>query len=99
MIEILVDGRNAREVDLGCPKCSDPDLAEIYTIVMVFDDRNIGGRKGPWESLGRAFGVFGIAPGGPEEVPGWPMRPMGGAGQPMGHLDLRFPILLGPLTL
>ena len=45
MIEILVDGRGAREVDLGCPKCSDAILVEICTIVMVFDDRNIGGRK------------------------------------------------------
>ena len=44
MIEILVDGRGAQEVDLVCPKCSDPDLAEKCTIVIIFDDRNIGGR-------------------------------------------------------
>ena len=35
-----------------------------------------------------------MAPGGPEEVPGWLMRHMGGAGQPMGHLDLHFPMFL-----
>ena len=46
MIGILVDGRGAREIDLGFPKCSDPDLAEQCTIVIIFDDRNIGGRKG-----------------------------------------------------
>ena len=40
-----MDGRGAQEVDLVCPKCSDPDLAEKCTIVIIFDDRNIGGRK------------------------------------------------------
>ena len=54
MIEILVNGRCAREVDLECPNCSDPILAEICTIVMVFDDRNIDGRK---ECSGGRFGV------------------------------------------
>ena len=36
-----------------------------------------------------------MALGWPEHVPGWPMMPMGGAGQPMGNLDLRFPMFLG----
>ena len=48
------EGRGAREVDLGFSKCSDTILAEICTIVMVFDDRNIGGRKG---CSGGRFGV------------------------------------------
>ena len=43
--------------------------------------------------------VFGIAPGEPEQVPGWPMMPVGGAGQPMGHLDLRFPMHLEHLSI
>ena len=37
-----------------------------------------------------------MAPGGPEQVPGWFMMPMGGAGQPMSDLDLRFPMMLAP---
>ena len=40
-----------------------------------------------------------MAQGGPEQVPGWLMRPMGGAGQPMGHLDLRFPMFLPHLSI
>ena len=54
MIEILVGRRSAQEVDLMCPKCSDPDLAEKCTIVIIFDDTNIGGRK---ERSGGRFGV------------------------------------------
>ena len=54
-----------------------------------------------------------MAPGGPEQVPGWFMMPMGGAGQPTSdldlrvpnvygayvHLSLRFHMILGPRTL
>ena len=38
-------------------------------------------------------------PGGPEQVPGWLMMPMGGFGQPASDLSLRFPMFLGHLTL
>ena len=44
MIQILVDGRGAHEVDLVCSKWSDPDLVDMCTIVIIFDDRNVGGR-------------------------------------------------------
>ena len=37
-----------------------------------------------------------MAPGGPEQVPGWPMRPMGGAGQPFCNMDIKFDIVWGP---
>ena len=40
-----MDGRGAREIDSGFPKCSDPDLAAQCTIVIIFDDRNISGQK------------------------------------------------------
>ena len=54
-----------------------------------------------------------MAHGGPEQVPGLLMKPMGGAGQPTSDLDLRFPndsgasvnlslrfrMILGPRTL
>ena len=40
-----------------------------------------------------------MVPGGPEQVPGWPMRPMGGAGQPTSDLDIRFPIFVGHMVL
>ena len=46
----------------------------------------------PWE-------IFGMAPGGPEHVPGWFMMLMGGAGLPTNDLDLRFPMILGLRTL
>ena len=56
-----------------------------------------------WESPGMALGApweaFGIAPGGPEQVPGLPMIFLGCAGQPMGHLDLRFPTFLSQLPI
>ena len=35
-----------------------------------------------------------MALGWPEHVPGRAMMPMGGAGQPMDNLDLRFPMFL-----
>ena len=40
-----------------------------------------------------------MAQGGPEQVPGWLMRHTGGAGQPMGHLDLRFLMRLEHLSI
>ena len=40
-----------------------------------------------------------MAPGGPEQVPGWFMMPMGGAGQPTSDLDLRFPLILAHLSI
>ena len=35
---------------------------------------------------------------GPEQVPGWFMRLMGRAGQPMSDLDLRFPIIFARVS-
>ena len=50
----------------------------------------------------RAFGepweVSGMAPGGPEQVPGWLMMAMGGVGQPTTDLSLRFPLFWGHRT-
>ena len=40
-----------------------------------------------------------MAPGGPEQAPGWLMKAMGGVGQPTNDLSLRFPMLLGHRTL
>ena len=39
-----------------------------------------------------------MATGWPEQVPGWVMMAMGGAGQPTSDLSLRFPILWGHRT-
>ena len=46
----------------------------------------VGSRK----AFGEPWDVSGMASGGPEQVPGWLMRPMGSAGQPTNDLDLRF---------
>ena len=40
-----------------------------------------------------------MVPGGPEQVPGWLMMPMGGAGQPTSDLDLCFPMNLARLSI
>ena len=40
-----------------------------------------------------------MAPGGPEQVPGWLMIPTGSVGQPTNHLDLRFPMFGGHMAL
>ena len=40
-----------------------------------------------------------MTPGGPEQVPGWFMRAMGGVGQPASDLNLRFPMFLDHQTL
>ena len=40
-----------------------------------------------------------MAPGGPEQVPGWFMMPMGSAGQPTSDLDLRFQMMLVHLSI
>ena len=46
----------------------------------------------PWE-------VFGMVPGGPEQVPGWSMMPMGGAEQHTSDLELRFPMILAHMPI
>ena len=59
--------------------------------------------RGSFLSSRRAFGkpweVSGMVPGGPEQVPGWLMMPMGGAGQPTSDLDLCFPMNLARLSI
>ena len=59
--------------------------------------------RGSFLSSRRAFGkpweVSGMVPGGPEQVPGWLMMPMGGAGQPMGDLSLRFLMCLAHVSI
>ena len=40
-----------------------------------------------------------MVPGEPEQVPGWFMMAMGGAGQPMSDLPLRFHMFLDHRTL
>ena len=40
-----------------------------------------------------------MAPGGPEQVPGWSMMPMGGAEQHTSDLDLRFHMLLAHMSI
>ena len=58
--------------------------------------------QGSFVSPRRAFGepweVSGMAPGGLERVSGWLMMAMGGVGQPMSDLSLRFPMFWGHLT-
>ncbi len=40
-----------------------------------------------------------MARGGPEQVPGWFMMQMGGAGQPTSDLDLRFHMIFAHLSI
>ena len=40
-----------------------------------------------------------MAPGEPEQVPGWLMMAMGGVGQATSDLSLRFPMSWGHQTL
>ena len=37
-----------------------------------------------------------MARGGPEQVPGWFMRPMGDIGQPTSDFELTFSVVFGP---
>ena len=55
--------------------------------------------EGPRRALGTPLEASGMAPGGPEQVPGLPVMFMGCAGQPMGNLDLRFPMFLSYLSI
>lgn len=53
----------------------------------------------PRRAFGERWEVSGMAPGVPEQVPGWFMIPMEGAGQPTSDLDLRFPMMLAHLSI
>ena len=59
--------------------------------------------RGRFLSPRRAFGepweVSEMAPGEPEQVPGWLMMAMGGVGQPTSDLSVRFPMFWGHQTL
>ena len=48
----------------------------------------------PQGGLGELWEVSGMAPGGPEQVPGRFMKAVGGVGQPMNDLSLRFHMFL-----
>ena len=46
----------------------------------------------PRRAFGEAWEVSGMAPEGLERVPGWLMMAMGGVGQPIDDLSIRFPM-------